>query len=101
MKIEILDQAERDLVAGYRFYEEKRSGLGEYFLDSLYADIDSLILFGGMHRVIAGYHRLLSRNFPYAVYYRVRGKIVEVWSVVDCRRNPAWIKRKLARPRKS
>ena len=95
MQLEILDQAERDLVAGYRFYEEQRAGLGDYFLDSLYAEIDSLILFGGIHRVIAGYHRLLARNFPYAVYYKVRRNTVQVWAVVDCRRNPAWIRKKL------
>ncbi len=97
MQLEILDRAERDLVAGYRFYEAQRAGLGDYFLNSLYADIDSLILFGGMHRVIAGYHRLLSRIFPYAVYYKVRRSTVQVWAVVDCRRDPVWIRKKLGR----
>jgi hypothetical protein len=43
MRIEILSDAEDDLVAGAKFYE-RRSGLGEYFLNSLYSDIDSLIL---------------------------------------------------------
>lgn len=77
MKLEILDWAERDLVAGYRFYEAQRIGLGDYFLDSLYAEIDSLILFGGMHGVIAGYHRLLSRIFPYAVHYKVSRNTIQ------------------------
>lgn len=42
MKIEILDTAQRDLVEGFRFYEEQGVGLGSYFLTSLYADIESL-----------------------------------------------------------
>lgn len=95
MQIEILDQAERDLVAGYRFYETQSTGLGEYFLDTLYSEIDSLLFFAGRHRIISGYHRLLSRTFPYAVYYRVRGSTVRIWAVVDCRRNPEWVRKKL------
>jgi hypothetical protein len=41
MKIRILSPAERDLEEGYRFYESQSPGLGSYFLDSLYSDIDS------------------------------------------------------------
>ena len=47
MRIEILSDAEDDLVAGAKFYERKRAGLGEYFLNSLYSDIDSLLLYVG------------------------------------------------------
>jgi len=42
MKIRILSPAERDLEEGYHFYESQSPGLGSYFLDSLYPDIDSL-----------------------------------------------------------
>jgi len=39
MKIEILETAQRDLVEGFRFYEQQGVGLGSYFLNNLYADI--------------------------------------------------------------
>ena len=42
MKIVILDFAERDLNQGWSFYEEQEPGVGNYFLDSLSADIESL-----------------------------------------------------------
>lgn len=42
MKISILDEAEHDLFLGFQFYERQSPGLGQYFLDSLMADIDSL-----------------------------------------------------------
>jgi hypothetical protein len=71
MKIKILDAAEEDLEEGYLFYESRNPGLGSYFLDSLYADIDSLAYFGGIHIVAFGYHRLLAKRFPFAVYYRL------------------------------
>ena len=70
MRVKILDAAETDLEDAYRFYERQSTGLGSYFLDSLYSDIDSLSYFGGIHRVVLGYHRLLSkreaRPFPAA-----------------------------------
>ena len=40
MKIDILDEAEKDLVDGYAFYERQSQGLGHYFLDSLFLDLD-------------------------------------------------------------
>jgi hypothetical protein len=61
MKIRILSPAERDLEEGYHFYESQSPGLGSYFLDSLYSDIDSLAYFGGIHQLVFGYHRLLSK----------------------------------------
>ena len=48
MKIKILASASRDLVDGYRFYEMQAEGIGTYFLDSLYSDIDSLIVSAGI-----------------------------------------------------
>ena len=71
MRINILGTAERDLEQGFHFYEMQADGLGSYFLDTLYSDIDSLAYFAGIHRIVQGYHRLLSRRFPFAVYYRV------------------------------
>jgi hypothetical protein len=71
MRIRILSSAEMDLEEGYRFYESQSPGLGSYFLDSLYSDIDSLAYFGGIHQVVFGYHRQLSKRFPFAVYYRI------------------------------
>ena len=91
MRIEILESASRDLVSGHGFYESQSSGLGAYFLDSLFADIDSLMLYAGVHEVhFDHYHRLLARRFPYAVYYRVEGDAVRVYAVLDCRRDPEW-----------
>ncbi len=66
MQVRILDPAEKDIENGFRFYERQSSGLGSYFIDSLYSDIDSLAYYGGIHRVMFGYHRLLSRKIEFA-----------------------------------
>jgi plasmid stabilization system protein ParE len=95
MTIEVLDEAQEDLVAGYHFYEDQSPGLGSYFLDSLFADVDSLLLYAGTHRVVYGSHRALASRFPFAIYYRLDSGIVRVRAVIDCRRNPRWIRRRL------
>ena len=67
MRVQVLDEATADLADGFRFYERQADGLGDYFLDSLWSDIQSLRLFGGIHANHNGYHRLISKRFPYAV----------------------------------
>ena len=95
MKLWILDLAEADLLRGFRFYERTAGGVGWYFLDTLSAEIESLHLYAGVHRKYLGYFRMLSRRFPYAVYYRIADDEVRVWRVLDCRRNPTWIRKQL------
>jgi hypothetical protein len=85
--VEILPSAIEDLERGRGFYDKQGEGLGQYFLDSLFSDIDSLALYGGIHSVHWGYHRLLSKRFPYAIYYRVTGDIIVVWRGLDCRQH--------------
>jgi len=95
MRIEILGEAQQDLIDGFRFYENQAVGLGDYFLDSLFSDIDSLHLYAGIHVLQFGYHRLLSKRFPFAIYYRVKAETIFVHAVLDCRRDPARIQKRL------
>jgi len=61
------------LVEGFAFYERQAAGIGDYFLTCLASDIDSLRLFAGIHPIHFGkYHRLLSKRFPFALYYTVQ-----------------------------
>jgi hypothetical protein len=96
MKLEILDRAARDLVEGFRFYEDQGEGLGSYFLTNLYADIDSLHLSAGIHsKPYKHYHRLLSRRFPFGIFYTIQEDTAFIHAVLDCRCNPAWIRERL------
>ena len=93
MNIQILDVAERDIIEGHCFYEKQSPGLGQYFLDTIYADIESLHLYFGIHPQHfghhLGYHRLLAKRFPFAIYYRVEGEYIRIYAVLDCRQDPA------------
>lgn len=85
----------RGLNSGFRFYERKESGLGEHFKRTLLGEIEGLEITAGIHRVVYGHHRLISRTFPFAVYYKADPGQVTVWAVIDCRRNPEWIRNQL------
>ena len=89
MNLSILPEANADLVKGFHFYERQNQGFGDYFLNSLFADIESLQLYGGIHEVAFGYHRSLAKTFPFAIYYRIEETTVKVYAVLDCRMAPA------------
>jgi hypothetical protein len=56
----------------------------------LFSDIDSLVLYAGIHRKQFGYHRLLSKRFPFAIYYQLEADgVVVVFRVLDCRQDPS------------
>jgi plasmid stabilization system protein ParE len=101
VRIEILPEAREDLIAGFRFYENQAPGVGSYFRDSLLADVDRLVTNAGVHAKVFGYHRSLSKRFPFAVYYRMEAHVVKVRAILDCRRNPSWIRRRIGGPNKS
>jgi hypothetical protein len=49
MTVVILEDAAEDLESGAQFYESCATGIGDYFIDSIFSDLDSLILFAGVH----------------------------------------------------
>jgi len=95
MKIQISESAYKDIDDAFTFYESQDEGLGSYFQNSIFSDIDSLKFYAGIHSLHFNRFRLLSKRFPYAIYYKINNDIITVTAILDCRRNPAWIKNKL------
>ena len=107
MNVVILEDAAEDLETGAQFYESCAAGVGDYFLDSLLSDLDSLVLFAGVHpiyfgfhrmlskRFPFGFHRMLSKRFPFGIYYEVEDAVVYVYAILDLRRDPFWIRKRL------
>ena len=73
-------------------------GQGRYFLECIFADIDALRQFAGIHESVDGYQRMLSKRFPYAIFYEIVGNVVRISAVLDCRRDPGWIHKRLRSP---
>ena len=95
MKVRVISLGLKRLTIGRRFYDQQQEGVGDYFFDSLFSEIDSLVLHAGVHRIQFGFHRMLATRFPYAVYYRVIEREAIVFRVLDCRRDPKWIRNAL------
>ena len=96
IKVEITNDAIADLQNGFWFYESLETGLGDYFSSCLRADIDRLKISGGYHRCIFGsYRRLLGTVFPFGIFHTFENDTAKVWAVIDCRRDPDWIRNHL------
>jgi len=65
MRVELKDEARDDLVDGAVFYGEQSTGLDEYFLVCLRADLTKLRTTFGIHAQYRGFHRSLSERFPF------------------------------------
>lgn len=55
MIIKLLDEAHNDIGRAMLFYENQKDNLGEYFLDSIMADIESLNIYYGIHIKVKSY----------------------------------------------
>ena len=95
--VQISEDALEDLNYGSLFYEAQESGLGEYFAACLRADLEGLRVSGGVHRIVYhDYHRLLSKVYPYGIFYTIDQECAVVWAVMDLRRSPEWVRQRLA-----
>ena len=95
MEIRLLESANEDLREGWKFYEKNSTGLGDYFLDCIQADVHSLRIYAGIHEMAEGFHRMLVKRFPFAVYYLIEAETVDIYAILDCRRDPEWIVKRL------
>jgi len=100
MRVEILESAHEDLMDGFWFYEDQEAGLGDYFMDSMYAELGSLQLYAGIHVRRFDFYRAIAKRFPYSIYYEFCEAVVHVYAVLDDRRDPDWVARHLADSRR-
>ncbi len=49
VQVLVLDEVADDLNDGKDFYDQSEAGVGDYFWDSLISDIESLIIYAGIH----------------------------------------------------
>lgn len=88
MEIRLLESARDDLRKGYYFYERQSPGLGDYFLSCLQTDILTLHDYAGIHERIDTFQRMLATRFPFAIYYEVENACIDIYAILDCRRDP-------------
>ena len=95
-RLSIKEEAVQDMSEAYRWYEERRTGLGEEFLEALeqaYLRIQSNPL---LYRKQSKERRLLVlQRFPYVLIFEESAEEVVVYAVFHTSRHPqSWKKRK-------
>jgi len=72
--------AAADVEDAYRWYEERREGLGDEFLAAIQAAVDSVVAHPLAAPIVhRDTRRVLVRRFPYGVFYRlIKGQVVVV-----------------------
>ena len=89
-KLILRQEAERDLVEAYKWYEEKVPGLGTDFLAIIERSLELIqenpARFPVMYRNV---RRALMRRFPYGIFYFLEVESIIVLAVLHTARNPA------------
>lgn len=95
----LLASADADIQTAYEYYEHSQPGRGDVFLSCLDAALGRLRIFPEIAPVIHGsYRRLLVANFPYGIFYSLEGGRLIVIAVMDLRRDPQSVLRRLRGP---
>ena len=94
-KLSVTELAKEDLEIGQRFYDRQSKHLGDYFIDTLLTDLGSLRFYAGIHKQDFGYYKMLSKRFPFAIYYHIEGDTAVVHAILDTRQNPSLIEIRL------
>jgi plasmid stabilization system protein ParE len=97
-RLTILPQAELDVSDAAAWYEGRRTGLGDEFLDEI-----DFVLLGVIKNPLEfpiikdNMRRALLRRFPYSAYFAVTTETVELVALLHQHRDPrSWEKRIIA-----
>jgi plasmid stabilization system protein ParE len=96
MKRRLRDEVVEDLTEAATWYDDHRPGLGLTFLEAVEAALSRIEetpqLYAPIYRGLR--RALLPRPFPYQVFFRIQGELLEVYAVLHMARNPEeWMRR--------
>ena len=93
-------EAEADALEAYRWYNEQLPGLGEEFLTEIDRAIEIIRTNPeGPRRLHREFRRVLTRRFPYAVFYTVAADRIVVFAVLHTARDPRLWRRRSSNAR--
>lgn len=96
LKLRISKEAEQDILSSYKWYEERRQGLGDEFLAELEITQQSIIehpkSFPVRYRDLV--RACVTRRFPYLILYILETDSINIIAVFHTKRKPeSWTKR--------
>jgi len=87
-QVDILPSAIMDVVKMRMFYDGIECGLGTVFRDHILSEVDRLEQDAGVDEMRYGYFFRPGKRFHQGIYYKMDGKNVTVWRILDMRFNP-------------
>ncbi|MGA2182701.1 MAG: type II toxin-antitoxin system RelE/ParE family toxin [Bryobacteraceae bacterium] len=89
VRLVLAPDAELDIAEAYVWYETRRVGLGEEFLNSVDACMERIRRQPAIYPVVhEAYRRALIRRFPYAVFFEYAETTATVYAVFHTSRDP-------------
>jgi len=85
--------AEEDILLAYRWYEDRRVGLGREFLEALDLTFARVLEHPLLYiEVIPGVHRSVTKTFPYLVFHAFERNTVHILAVIHAAQNPTYLR---------
>ena len=82
-------EAEADLARARKWYEDRRNGLGNEFIEKFERTLDVIQRMPTVPRIVfRDLRRILLRRFPYAIFYRANESLITVVAVYHTSRDP-------------
>ena len=99
MKVHVHPGAREDILEAAWFYDEQEAGLGDRVASFLESQIHEIARTPGIHCRYGRFHGALAQGaFPYyVIYYTLELDGLHVRAVLDHRRDPKHIRRRLRR----
>jgi plasmid stabilization system protein ParE len=89
VELVIRPEAEADTLKAFRWYNEQVPGLGQEFLAEVEAAVEHIRANPEASRkVYREFRRVLTRRFPYAVFYSVQAERAVVFAILHTARDP-------------
>ncbi|MEK6690187.1 MAG: type II toxin-antitoxin system RelE/ParE family toxin [Nitrospirota bacterium] len=95
-RVIVRPEAEDDLKEAFSWYEDKRTGLGYYFLLQVDAGINFINRNLEIHPIeYKGTRKHVIKRFPYKIIYLLEEKKIIILAVIHGKRSPDLIKKRI------
>ncbi len=96
VKLIFAPEVQQDLDEAYSWYEDRRYGLGEEFINCVDVVIQTILRSPDLYsKIYKEYRRALIRRFPFAVFYELIDNKAIIYSVFHTSQNPEKWKNRL------
>lgn len=87
--LEIKEEAVQDIKQAYLYYEERRIGLGNRFLETLETYLERVQNYPEQYQIKRKpYREAFIKHFPFIIIFEIEGNKVIVYAVFNTWRNP-------------